>query len=125
MKRVVSVLVYHFNQHSFGCAFSLPPPLNFAKTHTRLGRGRLEVALRDLIPPLGVHPVCRGGLPGFGAVPGRRPARGCAGPGLRGRAAVCPGEGVRRAVAVPGAVWSGFSPGAAQILFLKGPSRMY
>ena len=50
--------------------------------------------------------MCRGGLPGFGAVLGWRPARGwggcagrgrdsgpggCAGAGLQGLAAVCPG----------------------------------
>ena len=42
------------------CTFLLPPPSNFAKTHTRLGRGRLGVGYRDLIPPLG-YTRCAGG----------------------------------------------------------------
>ena len=92
--------------------FLLPPPPNFAKTHTRLGRGRLEVALRDLIPPWGytrcAGAACRGselcrvgvlpgagvgvpdgdGTPGRGAVPGQacRGWRRCA------RAASLPGR---------------------------------
>ena len=66
------------------CTFLLPPPPNFAKIHAKVGRGRLEVALRDLIPPWGYTRCAGGGLPGFGAVPGRRPAQGwggCAGRG--------------------------------------------
>ena len=46
--------------------FLLPRLPNFAKTHTLLGHGRLEVGCRDLIPPLGVHPVCRGACRGSG-----------------------------------------------------------
>ena len=72
--------------------------------------------------------MCRGGLPGFGAVPGRRPARGwggcagrwwasgpggCAGAGLQGLAAVCPGGVLAGA--------GGFSRAAAQKLFFKKP----
>ena len=76
--------------------------------------------------------MCRGGLPGFGAVPGRSPARGwdgcagrgrdsgpggCAGAGLQGLAAVCPGGVLAGA--------GGFSRAAGQKLFQKGPTRMY
>lgn len=55
--------------------FSLPPPSNFAKIHTRVGRGRLEASFGDLIPPRGTPGVPGAGLPGLGAVPGWRPAR--------------------------------------------------
>ena len=110
------------------CTFLLPPPPNFAKIHAKVGRGRLGVALRDLIPPWGVHPVCRGGLPGFGAVPGRRPARGrglCrAGPA--GAGGGVPGQrGAPGTGAVSGAAGAAFPREAAEKLFSKGPSRMY
>ena len=45
--------------HSFGCAFLLPLLPNFAKIHARVGRGRLERAPRDSIPPRG-HSHFRG-----------------------------------------------------------------
>ena len=55
--------------------FQLPPPPNFAKTHVKLGRGRLEVGCRDLIPPWGytrsAGVSCRGsGLCRVGVLPG-------------------------------------------------------
>ena len=103
------VLVYHFTAQLRLCFFLLPPPPNFAKTHTRLGRGRLGVDCRDLIPLLGVHPVCRGSLPGFGAVPGRRPPR--AGVGVPGR------RPCRGGCFFPG--------GGAKNYFQEGPTRMY
>ena len=56
--------------------------------HIPMPDGRKWVVERDasVTDPCAevVSPVCRGGLPGFGAVPGRRPARGwggCAGGG--------------------------------------------
>ena len=66
---------------------------NFAKIHTRLGRGRLEVAFRDLIPPW-VHPVCRG----------RRPAwdEGCAGRWPAGRERAVPRRQPPRGQLFPG-----------------------
>ena len=94
------------------CTFLLPPPLNFAKTHTRLGRGRLEVALRDLIPPWG-YTRCAGGsglcrvgvLPGVGV--------GVPGAGLPGARGLCPGGVLAGA--------GGFSRAAGQKLFFKKP----
>ena len=129
----------------------IPPVPNFAKIRTRVGRGRLEVGCRDLIPPWGYTGCAGVACRGFGAVPGRRPARGwggCAGRGRdsgpgavpgqacrgwqrcaraaslpgRGQAAVCPGKrGGRGAGAVPGRFGGGFFPGAAQKLFFKRP----
>ena len=98
---------------------AIPRVPNFAKTHTRLGRGRLEVGCRDLIPPWGTPGVpgwpaggsgrCRVGvLPGPGWV---CRTGGCAGAGLQGLAAVCPG-GVLAGAGV-------FSRAAARKTFFK------
>ena len=117
--------------------FSLPPPSNFAKIHTRLDRGRLEVALRDLIPPWGytrcagvacrrAGAVCRGsglcrvgvlpgagvGVPAGGGTPGRGavPGQACRGWRRCARAASLPGTGV-------------FSRAAAQKTFFQKALR--
>ena len=112
--------------------FLLPPPPNFAKTHARLGRGRLAVGCRDLIPPWGytrcAGAACRGsGLCRVGVLPeagvgvpdgGEPPGRGL----CRGRPAGAGGG-------VPGGVLAGtagvFSRSGAKNFFSKGPTRMY
>ena len=91
--------------------FLLPPPPNFAKTYARLGRGRLAVGCRDLIPPRGytrcAGAACRGsglcrvgvlpevgvGVPDGGGTPGRGAVSGRACRGWRrcARAASLPG----------------------------------
>lgn len=92
--------------------FLYPPPPNFAKTHTRLGRGRLAVGCRDLIPPWGytrcAGVACRGsglcrvgvlpgagmGVPDGGGTPGRGavPGQACRGWRRCARAASLPGR---------------------------------
>lgn len=100
------VLVYHFTAQLRLCFFLLPPPPNFAKTHTRLGRGRLGVGCRDLIPPWGYTR--------------------CAGAAFRGsglcRVGVLPGPGW----VCPGGVLAGagvFSRAAARKTFFKKALR--
>ena len=82
--------------------FLYPPPPNFAKIHKRLGRGRLGVGCRDLIPP--------GGTPGVPGRPARglgqvRRGRGCAGAVWRARGGV-PGAGLPGARGCAGAAAS-------------------
>ena len=113
--------------------FLLPRVPNFAKIHARVGRGRLGVALRDLIPPwgtpgvpgcpaggsglcrVGVLPGAGMGVPDGGAPPGRGAVPGQACRGWRRCA---------RAASLPGGGWF-FPGGGAKNFFHKGPTRMY
>ena len=91
-------------------SFRIPPPANFAKTHTRLGRGRLEVGVRDLIPPRGT-PGVRG--------------RPVVGPGCAGAASCLGARGLCRGGGFPRGTRGGFSPGEKSFSGKNFPHAMY
>ena len=105
--------------------FLLPRVPNFAKIRTRLGRGRLEVGCRDLIPPWG-YTRCAGaafrgsGLCRVGVLPG--PGWVCrTGVGLRAGAACRGWRRCARAASLPGR--AGFSRAAARKTFFQKALR--